>query len=157
MLQPNNAAVFCWPGATYRWRLRKKRVEKWNFCLLFLSVKLPGTPLPFTLHHRPWHESVHLPPEMQGCQASAEGILRRWWCRFGSEGMEKKESCSTFCIAQVQGNGMEQINHFFVMLCVMFLGLSVKKFPGNMAVIDFILCETSVRSKSSFLTLETAL
>lgn len=76
MLQPWNAAVFCWLGAMrpYRYRLRKRRVEKRKSLtaayFFWLWSRQPsacarhggvGTYLPFTLHHRWWHRSAHLP------------------------------------------------------------------------------------------------
>lgn len=48
---------------------------------------------------------------MQGCQKSAEGILRQWWCSFGFAVMEQKECHSAHYIAKVQKSTAKERNH----------------------------------------------
>lgn len=172
MLQPHNAAVFCWPGAMqpYRYKLRKRRVEErknltavYFFChwrrhpSACVHHGRDGTPLPFTLHHHWWHRSVHLPAaggHGNHQRRDVKNLLKEYV-------MEEKESHPAYCIAKVQESPVKDRNR--VLWFISLLRLLVKKFVWKKAVIASMSEQTrketsnfyNTKCKSSFLASET--
>ena len=126
MLQPHNAAVFCWRGATWPYIHRPGKKENLDVSYYFCQwSRQPrarahhggaGKPLPFKLPHSRWHQgallrrNLHVNPKRRAVRNLLSECFRQWWRRFGLAVMEEKESHFADCILRVQESAARERN-----------------------------------------------